>query len=185
MLRTRHLVGAIAAALLFSTAASATDFSKVIVFGDSLSDAGNISLASNPAIQPPLEFTTNPGHVAVQDLAGSIGYTLGPSLAGGSDYAWGGAGVLTNSPGTPAAVPTITDQVGAYLAAGSVDPHALYSIWGGANDIFYAATSAGAAATAQQLIQQNVAARRSGRVAPDGPGRRGTAHGGVHELEVG
>ncbi|MBD8899615.1 autotransporter domain-containing protein [Rhodanobacter sp. DHG33] len=159
MLRTRHLVGAIATALLFSTAASATDFSKVIVFGDSLSDAGNISLASNPAIQPPLEFTTNPGHVAVQDLAGSLGYTLGPSLAGGTDYAWGGAGVLTNSPGTPSAVPTITDQVDAYLAAGSVDSHALYSMWGGANDIFYAATSAGAAATAQQLIQQNVAAQ--------------------------
>ena len=159
MLRTRHLVGAITAALLFSTAASATDFSKVIVFGDSLSDAGNISLASNPAIQPPLEFTTNPGHVAVQDLAGSLGYTLGPSLAGGTDYAWGGAGVLTNSPGTPAAVPTITAQVSAYLAAGNVDPHALYSMWGGANDIFYAATSAGAAATAQQLIQQNVAAQ--------------------------
>ncbi|MEW9573311.1 autotransporter domain-containing protein [Rhodanobacter sp. Si-c] len=159
MLRTRHLVGAIATALLFSTAASATDFSKVVVFGDSLSDAGNISLASDPSIQPPLEFTTNPGHVAVQDLAGSLGYALGPSLAGGTDYAWGGAGVLTNSPGTPAAVPTITDQVDAYLAAGNVDPHALYSIWGGANDIFYAATSAGAAATAQQLIQQNVAAQ--------------------------
>lgn len=159
MLRTRHLVGAITAALLFSAAASATDFSKVVVFGDSLSDAGNISLASDPSIQPPLEFTTNPGHVAVQDLASSLGYALGPSLAGGTDYAWGGAGVLTNSPGTPSAVPTITDQVDAYLAAGSVDSHALYSIWGGANDIFYAATSAGAAATAQQLIQQNVAAQ--------------------------
>lgn len=157
MPRTRHLVGAITAALLFSTAASATDFSKVVVFGDSLSDAGNISLASNPSIQPPLEFTTNPGHVALQDLAGDLGYTLGPSLADGTDYAWGGAGVVTNSPGTPSAVPTITDQVDAYLAAGSVDQHALYSIWGGANDIFYAATSAGAAATAQQLIQQNVA----------------------------
>ncbi|HET8765187.1 MAG TPA: autotransporter domain-containing protein [Rhodanobacter sp.] len=159
MLRTRHLAGAITAALLFSTAASAATFSKVVVFGDSLSDAGNISLATAPSIQPPLEFTTNPGHVAMQDLAGSLGYTLAPSLAGGTDYAWGGAGVLTNSPGTPAAVPTITSQVNAYLAAGSADPNALYSIWGGANDIFYAATAAGAGAMAQQLIQQNVAAQ--------------------------
>ncbi len=157
MLRTRHLAGAIAAALLFSTAASAATFSKVVVFGDSLSDAGNISLATAPSIQPPLEFTTNPGHVSVQDLAGRLGYTLTPSLAGGTDYAWGGAGVLTNSPGTPGAVPTLTSQVNAYLAAGSVDPNALYSIWGGANDIFYAATAAGAGALAQQLIQQNVA----------------------------
>lgn len=157
MLRTRHLAGAITAALLFSTAASAATFSKVVVFGDSLSDAGNISLATAPSIQPPLEFTTNPGHVTVQDLAGQLGYTLTPSLTGGTDYAWGGAGVLTNSPGTPAAVPTLTGQVNAYLAAGAVDPNALYTIWGGANDIFYAATAAGAGATAQQLIQQPLA----------------------------
>jgi outer membrane lipase/esterase len=159
MLRTRQLAGAIAATLLFSSAAAATDFSKVIVFGDSLSDNGNISLASAPGIQPPLRFTTNPGHVAIENVASKLGLTLSPSLAGGSDYAWGGAGVLTNSPGTPAAVPTLTGQVNAYLAGGTVDGNALYSIWGGANDIFYAATSAGAAATAQQLISQNVAAQ--------------------------
>jgi len=159
MLRTRQLAGAIAATLLFSSAAAATDFSKVVVFGDSLSDNGNISLATAPGIQPPLRFTTNPGHVAIENVASKLGLTLSPSLAGGSDYAWGGAGVLTNSPGTPAAVPTLTSQVNAYLAGGAVDGNALYSIWGGANDIFYAATSAGAAATAQQLINQNVAAQ--------------------------
>ncbi|GGY30037.1 lipase [Rhodanobacter panaciterrae] len=159
MLRTRQLAGAIAATLLFSSAAAATDFSKVVVFGDSLSDNGNISLATAPGIQPPLRFTTNPGHVAIENVASKLGLALSPSLAGGSDYAWGGAGVLTNSPGTPAAVPTLTGQVNAYLAGGAVDGNALYSIWGGANDIFYAATSAGAGATAQQLINQNVAAQ--------------------------
>lgn len=159
MLRTRQLAGAIAATLLFSSAAAATDFSKVIVFGDSLSDNGNISLATAPGIQPPLRFTTNPGHVAIENVASKLGLMLSPSLAGGSDYAWGGAGVLTNSPGTPAAVPTLTGQVNAYLAGGAVDGNALYSIWGGANDIFYAATSAGAGAVAQQLIAQTIAAQ--------------------------
>ena len=159
MLRIRHLAGAIAATLLYSAAAAATNFSQVIVFGDSLSDNGNISLATAPGIQPPLRFTTNPGTVGIENVADTLGFSLTPSLLGGSDYAWGGAGVLTNSPGTPGAVPTITAQVGAYLAAGTVDRNALYSIWGGANDIFYAATSAGAAATAQQLIAQNVAAQ--------------------------
>jgi outer membrane lipase/esterase len=160
MPRIRLIAGAITAALIFSSSAMAasSQFSNVIVFGDSLSDAGNISLATNPAIQPPLEFTTNPGAVTVQNVAGHYGYNLSASLAGGSDYAWGGAGVLTNSPGTPSAVPTISTQVDAYLAGGKVDSKALYSIWGGANDIFYAATAAGAGATAQQLIQQNVAA---------------------------
>jgi outer membrane lipase/esterase len=159
MLRTRHLAGAIAAGLLISASAAASQFSQVIVFGDSLSDNGNISLATNPALQPPLRFTTNPGLVGIEHVASHLGFTLQPSLTGGTDYAWGGAGVLTNSPGTPASVPTLTAQVGAYLAGGTVDSHALYSIWGGANDIFYAATSAGAAATAQQLIAQNVAAQ--------------------------
>ena len=160
MPRIRLIAGAITAALIFSSSAMAgsSQFSNVIVFGDSLSDAGNISLATNPAIQPPLEFTTNPGAVTVQNVAGHYGFNLTASLAGGSDYAWGGAGVLTNSPGTPSAVPTISTQVDAYLAGGKIDGKALYSIWGGANDIFYAATAAGAGATAQQLIQQNVAA---------------------------
>ncbi|MEO5812943.1 MAG: autotransporter domain-containing protein [Rhodanobacter sp.] len=159
MLRTRHLVGAITAALLYSASAAAANFSQVIVFGDSLSDDGNISLATAPAVQPPLRFTTNPGTVGIENVAHEFGFALQPSLLGGTDFAWGGAGVLTNSPGTPAAVPTLTAQVGAYLAGGTVDGNALYSIWGGANDIFYAATSAGAAAVAQQLISQNVAAQ--------------------------
>lgn len=159
MLRTRHLVGAITAALLFSATATAANFSQVVVFGDSLSDNGNISLATAPTLQPPLRFTTNPGTVGIENVASKLGFTLQPALLGGTDFAWGGAGVLTNSPGTPAAVPTLTAQVGAYLAGGTVDDHALYSIWGGANDIFYAATSAGAAAVAQQLIAQNVAAQ--------------------------
>ncbi len=142
MLRTRHLASAIAATLLFSSAAVATDFSQVVVFGDSLSDNGNISLAVAPSIQPPLRFTTNPGKVAIENVASQLGYTLSPSLLGGTDYAWGGAGVNNNSPGTPASVPTLSMQVAGYLASGTpVDSHALYSMWGGANDIFYHATA--------------------------------------------
>ncbi|MGH8117977.1 MAG: SGNH/GDSL hydrolase family protein, partial [Rhodanobacteraceae bacterium] len=58
-------------------------------------------------------------------------------------------------------MPTLPTQLGMYLAAtgGKADPDALYSIWGGANDIFYAATSVAAAANAQQLIQQAIQAQ--------------------------
>ena len=157
MLRTRHLAGAIAATLLFSAAAAATDFSQVFVFGDSLSDSGNISLAVAPGIQPPLRFTTNPGITAIEHVADAYGHTLSPSLLGGTDFAWGGAGVNVNSPGTPSAVPTLTSQVDAYLAGGPANGNALYSIWGGANDIFYHATAVGAGAAAQQLIAANTA----------------------------
>src|SRR5690349_15641364 len=136
MPRTR-LAGAILAGLLFSTAAVATDFSQVVVFVASLSDDGNISLATAPGVQPPLRFTTNPGTVAIENVANALGQPITPSSLGGTDYAWGGAGVLTNSPGTPGAVPTLTAQVDGYLAAAPVGPQALYSIWGGANDLLY------------------------------------------------
>ena len=159
MLRTRQLAGAIAVTLLFSSAAVATDFSQVIVFGDSLSDNGNLSqVLPGPSIQPPLRFTTNPGSVAIENVAHALGNTLSPSLNGGTDYAWGGAGVNNNSPGTPGSVPTLTAQVNAYLGAGGVDQRALYSIWGGANDIFYHATLVGGGLETSAQAQGGIAA---------------------------
>jgi outer membrane lipase/esterase len=134
-------------------------FDQVVVFGDSLSDDGNLSLAMElPQI---MRFTTNPGQVGVEEIAGYFGAPVTPSLAGGTDFAFGGAGVVNNSPGTPSTVPTLPSQLGLYLQAtgGKADPNALYSVWGGANDIFYAGTSVVAAATAQTLIQQTIAAQ--------------------------
>ncbi|BFI94582.1 MAG: autotransporter domain-containing protein [Rhodanobacter sp.] len=133
MPRTRHLVGAIAAALLFSTAASATDFSKVVVFGDSLSDAGNLSLSLGSPT--PMRFTTNPGQTSAELVAAGLGDPIQASLLGGTDYAFGGAGVVQGV----APVPTLPQQFQMYLAAngGHADANALYQVWGGANDIFY------------------------------------------------
>lgn len=133
MPRTRYLAGAITAALLFSASASATDFSNVIVFGDSLSDGGNIALASGSPV--PMRFTTNPGTTTAENVAAGLGFTLAPSVAGGTDFAWGGAGFVNNV----AAVPTIPQQLQMYLGAngGKADSRALYQVWGGANDVFY------------------------------------------------
>lgn len=157
MLRVKHLSGAIVATLFLSATAHAgsTDFNKMTVFGDSLSDNGNISLSSGA--EQPSRFTTNPGEVAVEHVADAYGFDLAPSVTGGSNFAFGGAGILTNSPGTPAAVPTITDQVNGYLdKAGGMDGHTLYSMWGGANDIFYHATATAAAGAAEQAIEQTI-----------------------------
>jgi outer membrane lipase/esterase len=133
MPRNRYLAGAITAALLFGASASATDFSNVIVFGDSLSDSGNIALASGSPV--PMRFTTNPGTTTAENVATGLGFTLAPSLAGGTDYAFGGAGLVNNV----AAVPTLPQQLQMYLGAngGKADSQALYQVWGGANDIFY------------------------------------------------
>ncbi|RDS84336.1 autotransporter domain-containing protein [Dyella psychrodurans] len=155
MVHPRKIAGAIALALGLIGVSHATGnpkstFDNVVTFGDSLSDAGNISLYEVPGFQPPQKFTTNPGNITVQNVAAALGYSLTASLAGGNDYAWGGAGVNNNSPGTPAGVPTITTQINTYLASHpTLDSHALYTMWGGANDIFYATTTP---ATAQTQI---------------------------------
>jgi outer membrane lipase/esterase len=158
MPRIRILAGALALAL--SGSAAAAQFDNVIVFGDSLSDNGNLSFAEQLPVLPS-RFTTNPGLVAIEHVADYYGIALTPSLANGTDFAFGGAGLVNNSPGTPSSVPTLPTQLQMYLSAtgGTADPDALYSVWGGANDLFYAATSAAAAATAQQLIQQTIQAQ--------------------------
>ena len=144
MLRTRTLATAIAAAMLIAANAQATQnppINNLVVFGDSLSDAGQFF--STP-LNSYSKFTTNPGNVTVQYIATGYGLNLQPSRVGGSDYAYGGSGVVTDDSGPDPAIPTLTQQVNGYLANGArADPHSLYVVWGGANDIFYHSTQYG------------------------------------------
>ena len=148
MLRPRHLACAVALALSCSAAfaqsvptvqasAHAGLFDHMVVFGDSLSDDGNLSLVAQLPLT--MRFTTNPGQTGVENVADYFGVPMTPALAGGTDFAFGGAGVVNNSPGTPAGVPTLPTQLGMYLQAtgGKADPNTLYAVWGGANDVFY------------------------------------------------
>ncbi len=141
MFHPRKLTSAVVLALGLAGVAHAgsTSFDNVVVFGDSLSDAGNLPNASGEYTR----FTTNPGEVAVQVVADGLGLELTPSRDGGSDYAYGGAGITTNSDPNPQ-LPTITQQVDGYLAGNNgADQRSLYMIWGGANDIFYHSTEYG------------------------------------------
>lgn len=121
----------------------AADFAQTVYFGDSLSDAGTFGA----------RFTTNPGPVWSEVLAERLGTQAAPAAAGGTNFAVGGARV-TSLPGIPPAPPTdaappLTTQITGHLAAtgGIASPNALYSVWGGANDIFFA-TGLGAGAPA-------------------------------------
>ncbi len=161
MPRTKQLVSALALALAGMSTAQATDFTAVISFGDSLTDAGNVALVDgNPFTPPGASFTTNPDQVYAQIVAQALGYTGANSLSGGSNYAYGGGCVRANSitftcsqsPGSF----SLTTQLGTYLTAngGSADPNALYTMWGGANDIFtYAALAGGGFITPTQAQQ--------------------------------
>ena len=131
---------------LSATAAAAQDgpFSSVVVFGDSLSDNGNLSISLG---LPRLRFTTNPGLVTTEVVAQRYGVTLQPSLSGGSNFAFGGAGIVHDWP-TSLTVPTIPAQVNGYLAARpQADPNALYSIFGGNNDVFFHSNAIGSGRT--------------------------------------
>jgi outer membrane lipase/esterase len=140
MPRTRLIVGAVALALAASSA-HAQRFSGVISLGDSLSDAGNVGLVQNPAGGPSQSFTTNPDPVMVELLARYFGFTQAPSLAGGSNFAFGGACARvatgpTSPPCSSFSVPRLNQQIDLALAGGAANPNALYTVWMGANDLF-------------------------------------------------
>ena len=157
----RPLRSILAAALaVAATPALAADtfshFSSTVFFGDSLTDSGfyqPVLVAQyGPSAGVAARFTTNPGLVWAEFLADYYGSNAAPAwqlttggIAGGTgnNYAAGGAtvGVGAGFPPSPPTqfAPSLTTQVNAYLAAtgGAADPNALYTVWGGANDLFF------------------------------------------------
>jgi phospholipase/lecithinase/hemolysin len=140
------LTACLSPALLGAAAANAADFSAEYVFGDSLSDNGNLAAGLHTTFPNPPSFNnsfTN-GPVAVQLLAESLGlsanaslWLTAPSVPAGTNYAVGGA-----TSATPDAVGiNLLNQVGAYsaYAAGHADPNALYVVMIGGNDVRNAA----------------------------------------------
>jgi len=136
-----------AAALVGCSIAAFADtgsFDAIYVFGDSYSDVGNIFLATGGAkpAAPYYKGRFSNGPIWVDHLAGAYGLTMTPSLAGGTDYAFGGAEVTANVPvpGTNESIPSIPEQAALYLQQhnGKADPNALYIVTGGGNDILNA-----------------------------------------------
>nr|WP_167390590.1 autotransporter domain-containing protein [Pantoea rodasii] len=109
-------------ALLAASPARAWD--SLTVFGDSLSDSGNIGRFTADGAQHPLYD---------EILASHLGEDLQASSRGGSNYAEGGAVAV------PALDPELNtqDQLAAYLQStgGRADSNGLYIHWVGANDI--------------------------------------------------
>ena len=155
-------------ASLAAPSASAAQFSNVYIFGDSLSDAGYyrgfLAAAGVPSSLVAImgRFTTNPGPVWSELVAQYYGFTATPSnVSGGTNYAQGGARV-TGVPGvsTPPgqAQRPISAQIDEFLLAGngSADPNALYTVWAGANDLFFNLGAFQAGAITQAQLQTNV-----------------------------
>jgi phospholipase/lecithinase/hemolysin len=145
---------------LAGSAASATTFSQVVAFGDSLSDNGNLlGLVGVPG-NPYVNGRFSNGTVAVEVLSAGLATTLDDRAYGGatsgyyhgpSDYL---AQVFTGGLVIATGVKTgLLGQVDTYLGlrknATGVDSTALYVVWAGANDFEYLGSTA---AVAQQTI---------------------------------
>ena len=117
--------------------AATQTYDAIYVFGDSYCDVGNLFLATGGA-EPAAPYYMgrfSNGPIWIEHVAGGLGLPMKPSLAGGTDYAFGGAWVT--EPQTVTGVPSVPQQVELYLSQheGIADPNALYVIEGGGNDI--------------------------------------------------
>jgi phospholipase/lecithinase/hemolysin len=170
-MKIRKMFIAFSASLLISGnvwAASASSFTTLYTFGDSLSDAGDSDSAvmslykllgdnCDPLHQcgllgPYSHGRLSDGPVASEQLAATLfpggvnpmnfrSYAVAGANTGDSNSGYGGD--LLNLPG-------MKQEVDNYLSdsKGAADPNALYFLWGGANDYF---TGDPAAAAAQNL----------------------------------
>jgi outer membrane lipase/esterase len=141
-------------ALLVSASMTASAYSSLVVFGDSLSDSGNNTLAigTNPtqivsgnSYVPSLTYASgvySDGPVWATQFAEKLGLGLTPSVLGGNNYAFGGAQTSYFVPGE--STPSLVMQTGMYLTktSGVADATGLYVVAGGGNNIRATLTAA-------------------------------------------
>ncbi|PTT88734.1 hypothetical protein DBR42_09175 [Pelomonas sp. HMWF004] len=153
----RLIARAVAGVSLCAAALSASAFSQLVVFGDSLSDGGNNALLLSSltgGVLPPVDVTSDLAYSKIPSAAGtysngmvwtqyfaqSLGLPLAPSLAGGTNFAFGGAQTGLDGaeipfvPGFPFSMRT---QLNMYFSAtgNTANPDALYVVAGGGNSV--------------------------------------------------
>lgn len=138
--------------------ASAT-YSSLTVFGDSLSDTGNVFAATGGGLPaaPYFNGRFSNGPIWIDYVAAGLGLPAGavPALLGGSNYAFGGA--RTGSGTTP--VPGLLAQFGGMWGPShpSADANGLYLVVGGGNDMRDARSTYTTNSAADQAGRQSAA----------------------------
>jgi outer membrane lipase/esterase len=144
------LLGTVLSAALVS--GETLNVNGIVAFGDSLSDTGNIGLATGGILPGPAtnyapgEFTNSPftspaspspTGIWLDQLAPKLGLSSPTAaLAGGTNFAFGGSETLQGA-GPGGIIPSLNTEVGLALAAGggALPSNLLYSFWSGSNDI--------------------------------------------------
>lgn len=171
------LLGSVMA--VFSAAAAAGPFSSLVVFGESLSDSGNNALFFDNVVGPPRPAGTlrtpvpiptqnfipdfpyasgrySNGPVWAERLASGLGVMAAPSMAGGSNFAFGGA---RSGPSGSAFPYSLQDQAAMFLErnGGRAPSGNLYALQVGGNDVRDAFATLAAGGDPQPLLASSVA----------------------------
>lgn len=143
-------------ALAAGAAPGPSPYAGLVIFGDSLSDSGNNLIALGGNTTPNSAITDNSfiptfpyavsgvysnGPVWATRFAAALGLSATPSLAGGDNFAYGGA---TTGVGSP--TPSLTAQADQFLSgSGNIAPaNYLYVVAGGGNNLRHTLDDAGA-----------------------------------------
>ncbi|MCV6638899.1 SGNH/GDSL hydrolase family protein [Candidatus Albibeggiatoa sp. nov. NOAA] len=160
-------------ALSLTTSAWAATYNSIYVFGDSLSDTGNLFAATSIPPSPYFLGRITNGKAWVEYLHESLDLTYDQA----NNYAWAGArtddtNMLDNIVRfTGGNALGLSEQVDSYLASNTVDTESLYIVWAGPNDYLKDVTGTNPAALAQpgeyiiNDIEQQVATSVSNIVA--------------------
>lgn len=138
--------------------AAAQTYTQAVFFGDSLTDSGwfrpALVQAGGPSAYAVGRFSTNPTWVWADYVAAYYGTNSNSANQGGANYAVGGARTGTDGNSALGPIPSITTQINRYLAStgGRADSDALYTVWGGANDLFAITQGAPVASTMQGAV---------------------------------
>jgi thermolabile hemolysin len=163
----RKTAGALALSCTLSSLAMAGDkpFSKIVTFGDSLSDTGNAYLLTGGFYPAPPNAVgrISDGPLWVEHLADSLNMKLDPEdqyAVAGARTDHGNFNVVFGL--TPLQNTGLSSQITAYLqdcGPRGIDPHALHTLWIGPNDLFTTLTFGGdMASTITQAIQNTATA---------------------------
>lgn len=139
-------------ALALPSSGFAAFFPTIYALGDSLSDQGNLFLATQSLVGTSRalpdaahyfngRFSNGPVYTDV--IAQKLGVPLAPSILGGTNFAYGGARSSYNTvestaggPLPPGILPwSLNAEIAAFRSRGIFDPAGLYIVFSGSNDI--------------------------------------------------
>jgi phospholipase/lecithinase/hemolysin len=171
----RFLAAFLVSLIIVSVSTAATAFSKIVVFGDSLNDRGNMAAFTGGAFPNAPAYVygrQSNGPIWVEYLASRLGMAghldnyavVGAMTAPAPGFPTGNVWSVSENGSTPIAGlegTDVTTQVIDYLASsqGAADPAALHILQGGANDLPRVANPA---VIVQNLVQSFIRLQQAG-----------------------